>query len=56
MYNPVHNRKLIFLFLAILFFSVAVINANAFPRPPNPVMDYVPQNLGIYDTYYENFQ
>lgn len=56
MYNPVHNRKLTFLFLAILFFSVVVTKANAFPRPPNPTMDYVPQNLGIYDTYYENFQ
>jgi hypothetical protein len=56
MYNPVIKRKLIFLFLAIAFFTVVVTDANAFLRPPNPTMDYVPQNLGIYDTYYDNFQ
>jgi len=55
MHNPTLNRKLIFLFIFLLFF-IGVTKANAFLRPLNPVMDYVPQNLGIYDTYYENFK
>lgn len=55
MHNPTLNRKLIFLFIFLLFFS-GVTKANAFLRPLNSVMDYVPQNLGIYDTYYENFK
>ncbi|MBW2109220.1 MAG: hypothetical protein JRI36_11235 [Deltaproteobacteria bacterium] len=25
-------------------------------RPANPTMDFVPQNFGIYDTYYEFFR
>jgi hypothetical protein len=34
----------------------AVAAAGAYIRPANPTMDYVPQNIGIYDTYYSNFK
>src|SRR4030042_926802 len=33
---------------------VCVVNAQV--RPTNPTMDYVPQNVGIYDTYYDFFK
>jgi hypothetical protein len=29
---------------------------RAFIRPAYPTMDYVPQNFGIYDTYFDNFK
>jgi hypothetical protein len=40
--------------LVILFvvFSLAILGFAY--RPPNPVMNYVPQDIGIYDTYYSN--
>jgi hypothetical protein len=44
---------LIFLVAAMTFGLVAMTDAQT--RPSNPVMDYVPQNIGVYDTYYENF-
>jgi hypothetical protein len=48
--------------LILLVFTAAIILCGSaavfasYARPPRPAMDYVPQNLGIYDTYYENFQ
>lgn len=49
-------RKLIILFFisTVVFCSATV--ALAFIRPAHPTMDYVPQNFGIYDTYYDNFK
>jgi hypothetical protein len=56
MYNLRSKQNLIFMFFtSILVLSVAT-GAMASVRPENPVMDYVPQNIGIYDTYYENFK
>jgi hypothetical protein len=48
-------RHLIFLACATTLFFGAITGAWAYVRPANPTMDYVPQNIGIYDTYYENF-
>ncbi len=48
-------RKFIILFVtSTVSFGLLEI-VNAYTRPSNPVMDYVPQNIGVYDTYYENF-
>jgi hypothetical protein len=43
------------LFIALLFFGNSA-TGFAFIRPANPVMDYVPQNIGFYDTYYDNIR
>ncbi len=48
-------RRFIILFVtSTVSFGLLEI-VNAYTRPSNPVMDYVPQNIGVYDTYYENF-
>ena len=52
--KPLRNFIVFFLMAAVVFCSVA--KPLAFIRPSNPIMDYVPQNFGIYDTYYDNFK
>ena len=54
MSNPKYKHVVIFVCLAVMVFGVAI--ASAYVRPKNPTMDYVPQNFGIYDTYYQNFK
>ena len=50
-------RKIVFIFVAVVFLiTLGSIQGTAYKRPPNPVMNYVPQNVGIYDTYYGNFK
>jgi hypothetical protein len=44
-----------FFICATTVFFGTIAGAWAYVRPANPIMDYVPQNIGIYDTYYENF-
>ena len=56
MYNLRSKENLIFLFFTVILSLFVLTEAKAFIRPANPVMDYVPQNVGIYDTYYENFK
>jgi hypothetical protein len=56
MYNLRSKENLIFLFFIVILSLFFLTEAKAFIRPANPVMDYVPQNVGIYDTYYENFK
>lgn len=48
-------KKIIFIKVIIFFVLSPVIGYAEYIRPPRPVMDYVPQNIGIYDTYYKNF-
>jgi hypothetical protein len=50
------DQNLIFLLFTAVLAFIFVHEAGAFIRPANPVMDYVPQNVGIYDTYYENLK
>lgn len=52
--NFLRNLFILFVISTVVFCSIAL--ALAFIRPANPVMDYVPQNFGIYDTYYGNFK
>jgi hypothetical protein len=55
--NPLkkYTRKSVFLFsIAVVLFATTMV--HAYNRLSNPTMDYVPQNVGIYDTYYENFK
>ncbi len=48
--------KKIFFIIVTAFFTVTAGLVQAVNyRPPEPVMDYVPQNIGIYDTYYQSF-
>ena len=50
-------RKIVFIFVAAVFLiALGFTQGKAFMRPTNPVMNYVPQNVGIYDTYYGNFK
>jgi hypothetical protein len=50
-------KKIVFIFGAAVFLiTLGFTQSTAFERPPNPVMNYVPQNIGIYDTYYDNFK
>jgi hypothetical protein len=44
--------KFAILFCVVLLIFGMLSIANAQVRPTNPTMDYVPQNIGIYDTYY----
>lgn len=55
MYNLRLKEKILLFLLITIISSFFASLTNAFIRPPNPVMDYVPQNIGIYNTYYENF-
>lgn len=48
------KHKLIIL-MCIAFVALGVVTAGAYVRPNNPAMDNVPQNFGIYDTYYKYF-
>jgi hypothetical protein len=50
------SMSLLFLFCVAATFLSEVEISYAYIRPANPVMDYVPQNIGVYDTYYENFE
>ena len=46
---------LVILFVASFFVvTLGSGRAKAYVRPANPVMDYVPQDIGIYDTYCDN--
>jgi hypothetical protein len=56
MYNLRPKQNLIFLIFIAVFAFFVLTEAKAFVRPPNPTMNYVPQNIGIYDTYYENLK
>ena len=49
------HRLLLIMCVAFITFGL-VATAGAWNRPANPTMDYVPQNVGIYDTYYKNFK
>jgi len=50
-------RKIVFIFVAaVLLIVMGYTQSTAYKRPPNPVMNYVSQNVGIYDTYYGNFK
>ena len=50
-------RKMVFIFVATVFLIImGSTQGTAYKRPPNPVMNYVSQNVGIYDTYYGNFR
>lgn len=49
-------RKIVFIFVAAFFLITLGSAQGTIYRPPNPVMNYVPQNIGIYDTYYGNFK
>jgi hypothetical protein len=50
-------RKIVFIFVAAVFLIImGSTQGTAYKRPPNPVMNYVSQNVGIYDTYYGNFK
>jgi hypothetical protein len=54
MIRPYSYWKLILVIcLVVAAFSIGTANAS---RPWNPTMDYVPQNIGIYDTFYTNFR
>jgi hypothetical protein len=48
-------RKMVFIFVAAVFLITLGSAHGTIYRPPNPVMDYVPQYIGIYDTYYGSF-
>jgi len=52
---PKRLRELVILFFTTATSIVLVTTVSAYTRPSNPIMDYVPQNIGVYDTYYENF-
>src|SRR4030042_3752397 len=50
-------RKIVFIFVAAVFLiTLGFTQGTAYKRPLNAVMNYVPQNVGIYDTYYGNFR
>jgi hypothetical protein len=52
-------RKIVFIFVAAVFLITMGSTrgtADYYKRPPNAVMNYVPQNIGIYDTYYGDFK
>jgi hypothetical protein len=49
-------KKIVFISFAVVFFLTIGFAQGTIYRPPNPVMNYVPQNHGIYDTYYSNFK
>jgi len=48
-------KKMVFIFVAAVFLITLGSAQGTIYRPLNPVMDYVPQYIGIYDTYYSNF-
>jgi hypothetical protein len=45
----------VLLFISVISLLTPGSAQDEFYRPPDPIMDYVPQYLGIYDTYYGNF-
>ena len=48
-------RKTVFIAIVAFFLMAIGFAEGGVYRPPNPVMNYVPQYIGIYDTYYGNF-
>jgi hypothetical protein len=55
--TPAAGLMVVIILLGAAFLSVSSESVLADQyRPPNPVLDYVPQNIGIYDTYYSEFQ
>jgi hypothetical protein len=57
MFKPRYRWKLtLAICLAFVTFGVVPTVWAQEIVPVNPTMDYVPQNLGIYDTYYPNFR
>ena len=48
-------RKIFFIIVMAFFTVTAGLVQAVDYRPSAPVMDYVPQNIGIYDTYYQSF-
>jgi hypothetical protein len=54
MFKPRYRWKLT-LAICLAFVTFGVVPVAWATVPVNPTMDYVPQNLGIYDTYYSNF-
>jgi hypothetical protein len=55
MSNPKLKHVVFLVCVAVMAIGMIAM-ANAYTRPANPTMDYVPQNVGIYDTYYQNFK
>lgn len=55
MFKPKLKHVVLLVCVAVVALG-AVALASADIRPANPTMDYVPQNVGIYDTYYCNFK
>jgi hypothetical protein len=46
----------LFLVLLLIISAIGIATkVDAVRRPDNSQMDYVPQNIGVYDTYYDNF-
>jgi len=56
MFKPKQKHRLVLLMCVAVLVLSAVMLANAYERPMNATMDYVPQNVGIYDTYYCEFK
>lgn len=56
MFKPKQKHRLVLLMCVAVIVLGAVMLANAYERPKNATMDYVPQNVGIYDTYYCDFK
>ena len=55
MSNPKLKHVVFFVCVAVAVIGL-IATAGAYVRPGNPTIDYVPQNVGIYDTYYQNFK
>src|SRR3989304_620870 len=62
MYKQKIEKVLILLLCAVTVLGIVAFvsaqcldPAGTYIRPANPTMDYVPQNVGIYDTYYDWF-
>jgi hypothetical protein len=47
-----HWKLILVICLAVVALGIGIGNAS---RPQNPTMDYVPQNVGVYDTCYTYF-
>ena len=50
------TKRILFLLAGLAFVGMFCGAAWAYTRPANPTMDYAPQNIGIYDTYYKFFE
>jgi hypothetical protein len=55
MLNPHFFKWESILLICLVAVVFGAVTASAYVRPANPTMDYVPQNIGIYDTFYTYF-